>query len=72
MKRAIRRHHRARLKKVRRGYHGGNWSPTYIDTPCPCSCWACGNQRRAFRRYVPTMQERREEAQLSLRLPVIT
>ena len=29
-----------------------------IDTPCICSCWMCGNKRRAYGR---TMQERRSD-----------
>jgi hypothetical protein len=37
----------------------------YVDkytAYCPCSCWGCGNQRRAFRGDHPTMQERRFRA----------
>ncbi|WP_308366121.1 MULTISPECIES: hypothetical protein [unclassified Microbulbifer] len=67
-KRALRRHHRARLKAKRLYYYGG-----YIGTLRPqqrrrhlgilartaklCSCWICGNPRR----YLPaerTNQER--------------
>lgn len=69
MKRALRRHHRERLKKARKHYHLARWpqyrpaDPKYVafwvDTPCPCSCYGCGNQRRAWGQYVPTMQERR-------------
>ena len=51
MKRAIRRHHRERLKHKRR-YH---WCRDLINepeilarainTPTPCSCWMCCNTR---------------------------
>ena len=65
MSRAIRRHHRERLKKARRNY----WCYHYLNnpmseaqlsvatgTPHPCSCLGCGNQRRYDG---PTRQERR-------------
>jgi hypothetical protein len=69
MSRALRRHHRERLKKARRYYHLGLW-PEYrpidpkivakwIDTPCPCSCTGCGNQRHAWGRKIRTIQEMR-------------
>lgn len=48
-KRAIRRHHRWRLKKNRKNYYGGNYEgreSKLIDTPTPCSCPMCGNPRR--------------------------
>jgi hypothetical protein len=60
---ALKRHHRQRLQKVRR-FH---WGRDLIDdpamlsraitTPCPCSCWMCGNPRRKHGEL--TMQERR-------------
>ena len=69
MSRAIRRHHRARLKTKRKSYYGGTQSSDpvaigkWIDTPTPCSCWMCGNPRRqrwsAEMRL--TMQERRRK-----------
>lgn len=50
MARAIRRHHRERLKRKRAGYWGiGTKSPRQagivLRTPTPCSCWMCGNRR---------------------------
>jgi hypothetical protein len=62
MARAERRHHRERLKKNRRVHWGRDLSQNpevlarAINTPTPCSCWMCGNERRANGR---TMQERR-------------
>ncbi len=61
----LKRHHRDRLKKNRR-FHWGrdllheekNLSKA-IDTPCPCSCFMCGNPRRYFKAL--TMQERRAQ-----------
>jgi hypothetical protein len=59
-KRAERRHHRERLLKLRKR----NWSGMYrddpvvlsklVDTPTPCSCWMCRNDRQ---NEGPTMQE---------------
>jgi hypothetical protein len=50
--RAIRRAHRARLKKARRFHWGrrlrGSALGMVVDTPTPCSCWMCGNPRRYF------------------------
>jgi len=66
--RALRRHHRARLKKARQFYWGRGtraefnfgWTPQslgmVVDTPTPCSCFACGNWRKTEGR---TVQERR-------------
>ena len=63
--RGVRRHHRARLMQVRKGYHGGaigrRKSPQGVlsfwsRTPTPCSCWMCGNPRRLGE---ATIQERR-------------
>jgi hypothetical protein len=71
MSRALRRHHRARLKKARQNYHSSpymraqGWSngpaaiASYVDTPTPCSCWMCGNPRRYRNGPRLTMQERR-------------
>lgn len=60
--RALRRHHRARLQDLRRRYFGGKLASDArrlgmaVTTAKPCSCWACGNQRRYFG---PTRQEAR-------------
>lgn len=50
--RAVRRHHRYRLKKNRRFHWGCDLSDRsdrirgmLINTPTPCSCYGCGNQR---------------------------
>lgn len=48
-----RRHHAARLKRKRSHYfNAGDRSPVAIgscyQTPCLCSCWMCGNQRKHF------------------------
>jgi hypothetical protein len=67
-KRALRRHHFARIKRKRLSYFGG-----YIKTLPPeeqathlgmvarsgklCSCWMCGNSRHYDG--IPTIQERR-------------
>ncbi|TLV16728.1 hypothetical protein FE839_12960 [Klebsiella indica] len=50
-KRALRRHHAARLKSKRRHYRNAySGGPVAFGkvyhTPCPCSCWMCGHQRR--------------------------
>lgn len=56
-KTAIRRHHTERLKKARVNYWGhwnrwydSPWTPksrgAVTRTPCPCSCYTCGNPRR--------------------------
>lgn len=63
MKRALRRHHAARLKAVRRFHwgrdirHDAKLVGKVVDTPTPCSCWMCGNPRR-FQNEL-TCQERR-------------
>lgn len=68
MKRAIRRYHRYRLLTQRKNYHWSHrhWGTqprervvTYVKTPTPCSCWGCGNQRRAFGRTSLTLAEQR-------------
>jgi hypothetical protein len=72
-KRAVRRHHRDRLKCRRKYYHGRGSGPTdapiteeflgrMVDTPTPCSCQMCRNPRRSAWYKVEeklTMQERR-------------
>lgn len=65
--RALRRHHRARLKKSRQfywgnGYNGGrDWTPRslgmVVHTPQMCSCLGCGNSRKWLGER--TMQEQR-------------
>lgn len=51
MSRALRRHHRNRIKNKRSKIW---WIETQkqlriaIDTPCRCSCMGCGNPRRHF------------------------
>jgi hypothetical protein len=66
-KRALRRHHRARLRARRqrtlpwvRG--DARRLAQAIDTPVPCSCWMCGNPRRYFNEKTP--QERRADIAL--------
>jgi hypothetical protein len=59
--RAERRHHERRLKAIRRHYNNaGSRSPMHVgivlQTPCSCSCWMCGNQRK---RHGMNMQEYR-------------
>lgn len=60
MKRAIRRHHRNRLKQNRKSYNTVTcWGITEedlelrsakaVDTPCVCSCLACGNPRKHWK-----------------------
>lgn len=68
MKRAIRRHHYARLKAKRRNYYLSTQIDDAIaharwaNTPCPCSCWMCRNPRHSAGSIALrlTMQERRE------------
>lgn len=63
MSRAVRRHHRDRLKAARKNYWRGDasYSPRSLGqvlaTPHPCSCSCCGNPRRLDDK--PTIQERR-------------
>lgn len=63
MKRALRRHHAARLKHARGHYwghdirHEPKLLGKVINTPTPCSCWMCGNPRRHSKEL--TRQERR-------------
>ncbi len=61
--RALRRHHVARLKKKRQKYWGRKLNdPASLGkvaaTPCPCSCWMCGNPRKNLNQ--PTLEERRD------------
>ena len=62
MKRALRRHHRERLKNKRKHHWGRNLTDEEragaVDTPTPCSCYMCGNPRRYFNEL--TIQERRQ------------
>jgi hypothetical protein len=55
MKRAIRRHHRERLKRNRKSIWGyEDKTPLQlgvaVDTPKRCSCFMCGNERKYFNR----------------------
>lgn len=49
-KRGLRRHHIERLKKCRQHHWGRNLSGKElgkaVNSPCPCSCFLCGNPRR--------------------------
>ncbi|GGD74627.1 hypothetical protein [Caballeronia grimmiae] len=62
-KRALRRHHLARVKRARRFYFCGDLSlegnavGKLAHTATPCSCFMCGNPRRYFLEL--TIQERR-------------
>ncbi|QIG71385.1 hypothetical protein EVB32_259 [Rhizobium phage RHph_TM39] len=63
--RAVRRHHRKRLRENRKIYHGGlQWvidrekaKSFRVNTPTPCSCHMCGNPRKFFKEL--TIQERK-------------
>ena len=70
MKRAIRRHHYARIKNNRRKLIDSQyWFDTFpedvknvvvcimVNTPARCSCMGCGNPRKHFNEV--TLQERR-------------
>lgn len=66
--RAVRRHHRLRLIRLRRrlgywGYERHEWDARrlglVLNTPHPCSHWCCGNQRHAWGRCEPTLRERK-------------
>ena len=52
MSRSVRRHHIQRLKAKRRFQWGRDYSssPRWLGilthTSTPCSCWACGNERK--------------------------
>lgn len=68
-KRAVRRQHRRRLIRKRRGYWGfmrGSGKSQQMTatqcgivarTPTPCSCWGCGYPRRIWG---PTIAELRD------------
>jgi len=67
-KRAVRRHHTARLKAKRMHYYnaapgGLNSIRIVYQTPCLCSCWMCGNQSKHHGMHI---QERRARAMYSL------
>lgn len=69
MNRAERRQHRERLKKKRRFNWGRDLSkePKYlamaVNTPHPCSCLCCGNERKHSG---DTMQERRADSLIKI------
>lgn len=67
--RALRRHHRERLKATRRFYWARGAGPRSdktlgmaLSTPAPCSCTLCGNPRRHFGE--TTLQELRADEAL--------
>ncbi|KLE46534.1 hypothetical protein YA13_12130 [Klebsiella aerogenes] len=67
-KRAVRRHHARRLKAKRIHYNnagaGGLVAAGIVyQTPCLCSCWMCGNQRKHHGMHI---KERRARAMYSL------
>ncbi|EGR2692171.1 hypothetical protein D5E81_24530 [Vibrio parahaemolyticus] len=53
-KRALRRHHLQRVKSNRKTYWGNSANISSrrlgicVSTPCVCSCWMCGNQRKHY------------------------
>ncbi|AAS77102.1 hypothetical protein T5.055 [Escherichia phage T5] len=55
MDRALRRHHRQRVKNNRKKYwtvfphEGPKRLGIITTTPCICSCWMCGNPRKHFK-----------------------
>jgi len=73
MSRAMKRHHRERLKVNRRWYWGldrdlraedEKYLGQAVNTPAPCSCPMCGNERKYWGNL--TIQERKaaEAAQI--------
>ena len=64
MNRALRRHHVARLKKKRRFRWGRDLAQEpkalarLVNTPTPCSCHMCGNDRKYLGER--TIQEQRQ------------
>lgn len=52
--RALRRHHRERIKNNRKGYWNVNGTKhprsigRMIKTPCLCSCWMCRSPRKLY------------------------
>ncbi len=79
--RALRRHHRLRLKAKWKSTHARYFAdmtiPTvssnekragiYLKTRALCSCWMCGNPRKY--NGDRTIQERRQMQQIEYRLP---
>jgi hypothetical protein len=65
--RALRRHHRQRIK-VRRmkldKHLERTFHPMYIDTGVRCSCYCCGNPRKHFKEV--SMQEKKHTLHFSL------
>ena len=60
MKRARRRHDRARMvARAMRVYPWAKAPQKLADNLAVCSCWMCGNPRRWW--YELTMQERRQD-----------
>lgn len=63
-KRAVRRHHRERLKQVRQFYWGMDLRGDerrlglLVNTAAICSCWTCRNVRRILGER--TVQERKQ------------
>ncbi len=67
MSKALRRHHRARLKNKRRNYNSNltceglnlGRAIRLVNTATPCSCWMCGNPRKHLgnRKSAKTLQE---------------
>ncbi|KLV05084.1 hypothetical protein ABT56_12845 [Photobacterium aquae] len=53
-KRALRRHHIQRVKNNRKTFWGNSVNISNrrlgicASTPCVCSCWMCGNQRKYY------------------------
>jgi len=64
--RALRRHHKGRLKRRVGDYYGGyarsdaRATGRLVHTRQLCSCWMCGNPRRYLGE--TTLQERRAES----------
>lgn len=64
LRRAIRRHHANRLKRKRSKYHNIGDEPSKkgigkcYQTPCLCSCWMCGNQRRVYGAGIKELRDR--------------
>lgn len=62
--RAIRRHHKERMKRKAAWVGRARWDwpdipvGKYADNIAICSCWMCGNQRRYSKQR--TVQERRQ------------
>ena len=64
--RALRRHNQRRVKNNRKNYWGGSAKSSgktegkCSRTPCLCSCWMCGNQRKY---YGASFSEKRQKAE---------